>query len=392
MRRNLLMLGMILAWPGLAFGAGPGDRLPAGCGPTDTALACAVTVTPAATRDGGVWLTWSAGGQVMAALSSDGGRSFDRPHQVSRAKGGLDDHGEARPRITLDAHDQPVITWGEKSEQPFHARAMQATLDPGQGGFVTRPLTQDPTSQRFEVTVRAGDRVAAAWLDRRRAAKAKQDGKAFTGLTLMMRLGDQEFPLVDQTCECCHPALAPLSDGRVAVVWRHIFDDGIRDHGIMIAGPDGPGPVRRLAVDDWKINSCPHQGPTLAVDQSQRLHVTWFTQGAARKGVFYAHSREDGSFSAPMAVGRADRQAKYAQVLASPDGIWLVWKEFDGETAQILAQHSHDDGASFGPPRPIAQTRDGSDYPQALVIAGQAKLGWLTKAEGWRLFDLKDHP
>ena len=48
-------------------------------------------------------------------------------------------------------------------------------------------------------------------------------------------------------------------------------------------------------------------GQALRSRQNGTYHVTWFTNGKARKGLFYAHSRDGGkTFSAPL----ADRPAE----------------------------------------------------------------------------------
>ena len=108
----------------------------------------------------------------------------------------------------------------------------------------------------------------------------------------------------DNTCECCRLAVAFAAAGRPVVAFRNVFDNTVRDHAVVtFADPQTPGPIRRVSVDNWKTDVCPHQGPTLAVGSDGSYHVAWFTNGSARKGLFYASSTDQGqTFSPPGAM------------------------------------------------------------------------------------------
>ena len=99
----------------------------------------------------------------------------------------------------------------------------------------------------------------------------------------------------DNTCECCRLGLAFAGPGRPVVVFRNIFEGGVRDHAVMtFADPATPGEVRRVSKDDWQIAACPHHGPSLSISAAGAYHVTWYTNGKARKGLFYARSEDEG--------------------------------------------------------------------------------------------------
>ena len=80
-------------------------------------------------------------------------------------------------------------------------------------------------------------------------------------------------------------------------------------------------------------------------------HVSWYTNGKARKGLFYARSEDEGrTFSDPLPLGRADRNPTRPYVLTGPHGATMVWKEFDGERTSVNAMTSHDEGKSWSKP------------------------------------------
>ncbi|HYX02807.1 MAG TPA: exo-alpha-sialidase, partial [Reyranella sp.] len=154
-----------------------------------------------------------------------------------------------------------------------------------------------------------------------------------------------------------------------------------------------PGPLKRVSVDDWKLEACPHHGPSLAVAPDGSQHVAWFTDGRARKGLFYARADSaDAPFGEPRALSSPDRQPARPYVLAADRAIHLVWKEFDGAKAVVRWQVSPDGGRSWSPTRTVADTSDASDHPLLVAPAGRAYLSWLTKAQGYRLIPLEDQP
>ena len=147
------------------------------------------------------------------------------------------------------------------------------------------------------------------------------------------------------------PGLAFAGPGRPVVVFRNIFEGGVRDHAVMtFADPATPGEVRRVSNDAWQISACPHHGPSLSISPAGTYHVSWYTNGKARKGLFYARSKtRAGRF--PTRLRLAAPTATHAAVRA--DGstrATMVWKEFDGERTSVNAMISHDEGKSWSKP------------------------------------------
>ena len=196
----------------------------------------------------------------------------------------------------------------------------------------------------------------------------------------------------DNTCECCRLAIAFVAPGRPAIAFRNVFGGTVRDHAVMtFLDPQTPGPIHRISVDDWKTDVCPHHGPSLAISADGTYHVTWFTDGLARKGLFYARSSDGGAtFSEPMPVGRSDRNPAHPYLIAVKGALWLVWKEFDGEKTTVSVMTSHDDGRTWSAAKIVAETSNASDHPLLLSRGGRVFLSWQTQAEGYRVISLED--
>jgi hypothetical protein len=234
----------------------------------------------------------------------------------------------------------------------------------------------------------------AAWLDKRNRVPVQAAGKTYEGAALFFASSkdggatySQAQMVVDNTCECCRLGLGFDPSGHLVVVFRNIFEGSVRDHGIVTFTDQGtPGELHRVSVDDWQVAACPHQGPSLSIAPDGTYHVVWYTNGKARKGLFYAQSHDGGrAFSEPMPIGQSNKGPSRPNVMTGPQGTAIVWKEFDGEKTSVNLITSADAGKTWSPPRVIASTSDASDHPLLVSDGRQYFLSWMTKADGYRL-------
>jgi hypothetical protein len=362
----------------------------------------AFTATPAFAPDGTLWVVRPAVDRIVVLRSTDLGKTFAAPVTVTPDPMNLDWGPDARARIAVDPKGGLIVTFGIFQDMNFNGRAFFSRSTDGGASFAKpRPLTSDTTSQRFEVAgVDPAGRVFAAWLDKRNVAKARAAGRAYPGAALAYAWEDGEAGFgntsiaLDDTCECCRLGLAFAGAGRPAVVFRNIFPGSVRDHGVItFRDPTTPGPVRRVSVDNWKIEACPHHGPSIAIAPDGSYHVAWFTDGAVRKGLFYARADSaDAPYSQPRALSKPDRQPARPYLLANGQALHLVWKEFDGARVVVRWQVSQDGGRSWSDARTVAETADASDHPLLVADKQRTYLSWLTRLEGYRLIPLGDQP
>src|ERR1051325_7924267 len=272
---------------------------PPPCAGTD--IACATAATPAFAADGGLWLAWSAGGQVMAARSGDLGHSFAPPVTTNPKPAKSDNGPDARAKIVIDPAGRIHVAYAVFQDERYNGRVYVSRSSDGGDSFAEpRPITDDATSQRFETSAvdPSGD-LLFAWIDKRNAAAARGEGKSYPGAALAFAWTKDGGASVaaatiaqDQTCECCRLGVGFAGSHRPVIAFRNIFDGTTRDHAVVsFADADRAGPPCRVSVDEWKTNVCPHQGPALAIADGV-YHVAWFTNGQAREGVLYARSAD----------------------------------------------------------------------------------------------------
>jgi hypothetical protein len=364
-------------------------------------LRCASKVTAVFASDGTLWLAWMAGGKISVASSRDAGKSFSPPVAATPERLNLDWGPDARPKIAIDRKGRIALAFSIFKDKAFNGQVLFARSDDGGKSFAAaRPITDSYESQRFEaIAFDNNGEVFAAWLDKRNRAPVQQAGSKYEGAALFFassKDGGASYSdarmAIDNTCECCRLGLAFDPQNRPVVVFRNIFEGGVRDHAVItFADPATAGEPRRVSIDDWQIAACPHHGPSLAIAANGIYHVSWFTNGKARKGLFYASSRDGGkSFSAPSAIGDPKRSPSRPYLLAGPHGLVMAWKEFDGEKTTVKLMTSADDGQSWTEPRAIAETSDTSDHPLLVTDGRRTYLSWMTKVDGYRFIPIGD--
>ncbi len=370
----------------------------------DTTLQCARAATPLFTQDGALWLAWAGGGAISIARSTDLGASFEPRTEIAQHGAFLDTGPDARPQLVSGKQNNLIIAYGFFRDKNWNAQINVArSVDSGKSFSAPAPISQDPTSQRFpSLLTDPQGQIFASWVDKRLVVQANKAGKKQLGGSIAYAWSydsgqtfSQESIAQPSSCECCRIASALTPDGLPVILYRAIFEGSVRDHATQtFTASTQPGPTRRVALDAWATDSCPHHGPAIAISAAGVQHAAWFTQGTARTGSFYARSMDQGkTYSNPVAIGDPEAMPGRPYLLATPTALWLTWKEFDGKRTAVFAQYSTDDGVQWSSPKVIAETVGYSDHPLLIQREGIAYLSWLTAAQGYRLFKLEtDRP
>ena len=392
-------MGSMKMAPGMKMGAMAGMSMKHSQPPCPGGkLACASTVLPFFAPDGSLWLAWSADGRIWVAHSNDLGRTLIAAVAVNDKRVTLDSGADERPSIVVDRQGRITVAYAIFQGAKYDGEVfVSRSTDHGAHFSTPHPISDVQSSERFAVlALDRGGQIFAAWLDKPEVAAAKAAGKDSAALAFAWsKNGGVSFNaarIVDNdTCTCCRISVGFAAPGRPAVVFRNIFGADTRDHAVITwASPSRPGPLRRVSVDDWQVDACPQQGPDLSIGANGAYHVVYFTQGKKRQGIFYARSTDGGkSFSTPMALGNSGHQLSRPRVLAVPGAVWLAWKDFDGDKTTIFGMVSHDDGAHWSVPQPLARTGRASDQPILVRDGKRPFLSWLTENEGYRLIPLE---
>src|ERR1700710_3157521 len=80
-------------------------------------------------------------------------------------------------------------------------------------------------------------------------------------------------------CYCCKTSLVTGDDGSLYAAWRHVYPGNIRDIAFTVSRDSGrtfADPVR-VSDDRWVLDGCPENGPAMAIDGRNRVHIVWPT-------------------------------------------------------------------------------------------------------------------
>lgn len=403
-----LIVAVLAVGAGMARLAGQGAQTPAPAAHhmgdsadvcAEASLRCASSATPAFAPDGTLWLAWAAGNEVSVAHSSDRGRTFSAPVAVTPGPQTLDGGADERPQIVVDRNGRVTVAYAIFKDKRYNGQIFTSvSRDGGRTFSAPRSITDDGSSQRFiNLQQDADGQVFAAWIDKRKVVAAEKAGRGFPGASLAVawsKDGGEHFePALiahDNMCECCRLGVVLSAPHSPAVVLRNIFS-GERDHALVQFAPDmSVRSLTRVAEDHWKLDACPHHGPSLARATDGTFHAVWFSGGGVRQGSFYAHSTDGGrTFSEPMRIGEAERAPTRPYVYTLNGRVWLAWKEFDGDATSVRIASSADGGQTWSAPRTLATTDDYSDHPLLVSDGRTVYLSWMTKHEGYRLMPVE---
>ncbi|MFN3717117.1 MAG: sialidase family protein [Thiobacillus sp.] len=349
------------------------------------------------TDDGMLLAVTKQGEHVLLYRSRDEGNTWLPPTVVNASPEPISADGENRPKVVPMPDGRILVSWTRPLGKPFSGEVRLAHSDDG-GITFSAPLTvhQDRAeiTHRFETPLVARDgRVYIAWIDKRDLEAAKLAKKPYRGAAIYLAVSEDggksflpEIKVADHSCECCRIVAALDTDGAPVFMWRHVFEPNIRDHALARIAPDGkPLNMDRATFDGWRVDACPHHGPSLAIAPDGTRHAVWFNvkDGAGR--VFYGRLRP-GGVEGQRTVG--GERAAHADLAVSNERIAIVWKEFDGERTRLYAEISVDGGNTFKKLM-LATAEKNSDQPRALVRGDELFAFWRTEVEGMRVFPLR---
>ncbi|MEO2176562.1 MAG: sialidase family protein [bacterium] len=364
---------------------------------------CARTPSAAFDANGDLVVVFAQNDFVYFVRSTDNGRTFRQPVRINTEAEPVYTNGENRPKIVPGKSDQIFVSWSKITPGRFTGDIrFSRSLD---GGLTFSPVVtvNDDgllTTHRFETLgIDSSGNLFIAWVDKRDGDAARTRGKNYPGAAIYYSVsadGGASFSanrrVAANSCECCRIAMTPDESG-VAIFWRHIFAGSLRDHAFARLDIDSSTiPVQRATFDHWRIEACPHHGPSmikLPDDGIGSYHLTWFTNSAQRQGIFYGRGVDGKEDPTNLLKVSNSPGASHPHLIGKESNLWLVWKEFDGDKTHIKLISSNDRGGKWTEEVILASTINESDHPFLLQSGEGTFLSWFTDDEGYRLVDLE---
>ncbi|MET0535088.1 MAG: sialidase family protein [Steroidobacter sp.] len=331
---------------------------------------------------------------VIVQRSDDRGATWQPPIRVTTNAEPVSADGENRPKLAFGTRDELYVTWTSPTSERFTGDIrFTRSLDGGKTWAAPSVIHRDRQviTHRFEsMLVDQAGRIWAAWIDKRDLSIAQAAKRKYSGAAVYYAYSDDrgstwkgDFKLADHSCECCRIALALDEQGRAVAMWRHVFDPNERDHAFAVLQPDGKKVVtERVTFDRWKIDACPHHGPSLAIGADGTRHAVWFNQVNGEGRAFYGRLTN----SSPANVQALPAGASHADLAVDGNKVGVVWKRFDGTSTRVESWLSNDGGKHFAP-GPSLETDGESDQPRLLSNDQSMLIVW-RRAEGIAVADL----
>ncbi len=346
--------------------------------------------------DGSLLAAARQGDHVMIYRSADQGRTWSAPSVVNTQAEAISADGENWPKIALATDGGLLVSWTHPLAKPYSGEIRLARSDDGIHFAAPVTVHQDKAviTHRFESLLPLPDnRVILAWVDKRDLEAATAGKIPYRGAAIYAAIstdGGRSFQpekkVADHSCECCRIAAAVDRDGSPVLMWRQVFAPNERDHALTRIKPDGTAEaVLRATYDHWRIDACPHHGPSLTIDAKGVRHAVWFNQKDGEGRVFYGRLENSTEINVDGQRTVGGPRAAHADIAAAGGKLAIAWKEFDGERTQLRVMVSSNDGKSFDELK-LAATEGASDQPRVIRRKDKLFVFWRTEKEGFGLF------
>jgi len=281
-------------------------------------------------------------------------KKFGKPTTIESSRG-VELHGENAPKIIFKPNNEIIAVWGvnNASEKKKYGGLVKysQSFDNGKTWTKAINLVKDPSSidQRyFDIDLLPNGEAAIIWLDNR--TNTDKEGSTLYYAATVGKSGFQnEKPIAETTCQCCRTDLFISQKGKINAAFRDIINEEIRDMVLTYSNDNGKtfSQPKRISPDNWKINGCPHTGPTMTENENG-LHFAWYTSGGG-SGVFYCNSSDYGKSFTKRKIVSDKPSARHPQITSlNNKDVFVVWDETvtenDNMSVKIGLQHRDKNG------------------------------------------------
>lgn len=279
-------------------------------------------------------LLYAAPGEKPGAMeliyrgSHDEAATFEHAIRVNPLPGEVSAHGENAPQLRIGPGTELLAAWEGRGDIRF-ARC----VDFGRSFLPAVTVNDDGADAYqsfFAMETGSDGSLYLAWIDFR-DSKTEPPG---TASIYLARSGDQgatfgkNVKVAGGVCPCCRPAIAVSKNGAVHVAWRHVMAQSARDVAVATSTDQGrtwsaPVPV---ASDDWRLDGCPHSGPSMAALPSG-LFVAWYTGARGKANLQLARSTDAGkSFGGVVRIESTLHDSNHPHLAGVSGEPWIVFQ------------------------------------------------------------------
>ena len=355
------------------------------------------TVTVNFAPDGRLWRLIPTKQAVYVNFSSDFGRTYSTPVRINKLDQKISAWPENPPAIEISNSGRINVLYYADEEQK--STSFFSYSDDNGRTFSTPTLVSDHAQSAMhymdKMLIAKDNTLYLFWHDTRHESHDKELGTGVLSLYYSIKTpsDNSQFSnqfLSDGICSCCRTATTFSPSGKPVIFARMVYKNGVRDHALIRMNEDDTWlKPQRVTHDNWDIEACPEHGPALAIDNNNRTHLTWFTLGNTRKGIFYAQTDDYGkTVSAPIALGNIDHLPSHPDVIALKQRVVIAWKEFDGDRTTLHIKDSPDRGKSWSDKTTSLSSKSKNSHPKLITNNSDIFLSWTSKDQGHQIIKL----
>lgn len=230
-----------------------------------------------------------------------------------------------------------------------------------------------------------GNTLGVVWLDGRNSPF--DFDKPDTGtMTLRYAAYDSSFKQNTDTeidhkvCECCPTTAVVTSDGLLAA-FRDRSDDEVRDIAVSRLESGKWTTASPVAVDNWKLDFCPVNGPMLAA-RGRDVVATWFTVKNDLGQAYAAFSNDAGrTWGMPIRLDDAGSLGRTDVEMLDDGSAVASWVEYAEGRSDFKVRRIESSGAKSAPVA-VAPVTGGqaSGYPRIARLGSELIFAWTDSA------------
>ena len=273
------------------------------------------------------------------------------------------------PSVIALADGSLAAHWLVKSGQSTYAYDVNITLSKDGGKSWSKPVVPHTDGTKTEhgfvslLPLQDG-RLGAVWVDGRATKDVKEGEEEKGPLPVSMQLRyaavdadgklSDEAVLDDRICECCQTSAALTSEGPIAA-YRDRSETEVRDIHFVRQQSTGWSTSYPVHADNWQINACPVNGPSVAAD-GRRVALAWYTGEGDSPRIHVAFSGDAGAtFGTPARVDDGGALGRVDVVLLADGSALVCWMSGGAEGGANKVRRVAPDG-TLGPVAVIAQS------------------------------------
>jgi hypothetical protein len=204
---------------------------------------------------------------------------------------------------------------------------------------------------------------------------------------------DAPRPLTGGVCYCCKTAVAAGLDGSLYAAWRHVYPGNIRDIAFTVSRDNGrtfATPIR-VSDDRWILDGCPENGPAMAVDGRNRVHLVWptlvsgSTPGSEPTLALFYSASDDGRQFAPRERIPTEGLPRHPQIAIDARGsVVAIWDEqVKGARRVVLGRAGVNGRGPVRFTREVLGDAGAAVYPVVAAVETGVAVAWTSgPAEG----------